>query len=666
MISLFSLAGAGKLCYTEEKKVQEGSRFYMSTATYERALKAGQKEYKQLSQQLQDPYLPALELLVPQSGIRGEEDLGLISIPMERIAGTRSTARRDCFSASFLPLLDSGSEFAAKWAALAKAHLEEGIREPIKAVEYKNRYYVIEGNKRVSVLRYFDSPTVTGTVIRLLPMETDTKDYWLYQEYLNFYRYTKINYIEFSRPGKYEELVKILEADDKSPWDFERRREFFADCTRFRRAYQQVADQSELDRDEALLRYLQIYGYAHLREQTPSKLQKDMNSILAEFNAGLDRKDPSLSMEPVDADTAPGLLRRLMETKARTLRVAFVHDKNPDTSWWTEAHERGRVYAQERLGAQIETVSFFDALQEDPKVLLSQLAEDGFHMVFTTTPRLLDATLRTAAKYPNVKFLNCSLNAKHPILRTYYGRMYEAKFLAGAVAGACSASGQLGYICNYPVFSAPASINAFALGAQMVSSHAKVHLSWSTVPGSNIFGSFREKQVDMVSGHDLYSPDQQRWAAGVFSMGDTLNASYAISSWNWGQIYERIISGAIYGLWTLPGFVDQKGSAINYWWGLASKAVEITCSDRVPAGTRRLVEMLRAGIVGGELNVFTGPIYDQEGILRVAEGETLSPIQIVQMDWLVDNIVGNIPKKEELNEEAQALTDVVGVLKNQE
>lgn len=147
-------------------------------------------------------------------------------------------------------------------------------------------------------------------------------------------------------------------------------------------------------------------------------------------------------------------------------------------------------------------------------------------------------------------------------------------------------------------------------------------------------------------------------------MGDSINTSYAISSWNWGQIYERIISGAIYGLWSLPGFVDQKGSAINYWWGLSSKAVEITCSERVNASTRRLIDMLKASIVNQELNVFTGPIYDQEGILRVPEGETLTPIQIVQMDWLVSNVVGSIPKKEELNEEAQALADVVGVLKN--
>lgn len=638
----------------------------MGAAIYARALKAGQKEYKSRIQRQEDPYLSTLESLLPAGGTRGEEDLGLVSIPMERIAGTRSAARRNCFSASFLPLLEENSEFAAKWGSLAQAHLEEGIRDPIKAVEYMNRYYVVEGNKRVSVLRFFGSPTVTATVTRLLPQEADTEEYRLYQEYLAFYRHTKINYIEFNTPKKYEKLLKLLEDDDNRPWDFERRREFFADCTRFRRAYQETMEEPVLDRDEALLRYLQIYGYAHLCDQTPAALQKDIRSILEEFHAGPDGKEPALSMEPENADTAPGLLRRLMETKPRVLKVAFVHDKNPDISWWTEAHERGRIYAQEQLGAQIETVSVFNALQEEPQKRLYQLAEEGYHLIFTTTPRLLDATLRAAAKYPNVKFLNCTLNARHPIVRAYYGRMYEAKFLTGAVAGAISDTGHIGYICNYPVFSSPASINAFALGAQMVRSNAKIHLEWSTVPGANIFGTFRENQVDTVSGHDLYSPDQQRWAAGVFRLNDAQHTSYAISSWNWGQIYERIISGVLYGLWYIPGFVDQKGSAINYWWGLSSRAVELTVTDQVGAGTRRMIEMLKKGIVDRKLSVFAGPIYDQEGVLRVKEGETLSPIQIVQMDWLVNNVTGSIPKKEQMNPEAAALSQVAGVLQTEE
>ena len=75
--------------------------------------------------------------------------------------------------------------------------------------------------------------------------------------------------------------------------------------------------------------------------------------------------------------------------------------------------------------------------------------------------------------------------------------------------------------------------------------------------------------------------------------------------------------------------------------------------------------MLKSSIINGQLSVFTGPIYDQEGNLRVQEGETLSPVQIVQMDWLVDNVIGSIPRNEDLNEEARALSQVVGVLKEE-
>ncbi len=638
----------------------------MGAATYARALKAGQKEYKACIAQEQDPYLPALERWLPLSAIAGEEPLGLQSIPMELLAGTRTAARRDCFSPSFLPLLEENSEFAAKWAALAEAHLAEGIRDPITAVEYMNRYYVVEGNKRVSVLRYFGCPSVTGTVVRLLPQPSDTPEYKLYQEFLAFYRSTQINYIQFYRPGKYAELLALLNQDDRRPWDFERRREFFADCTRFRRAFQEVREQTDMDRDEALLRYLQIYGYNHLRVRIPSELLRDLTTILAELNAGVERVDPEVSMDPEDSDPQPGLLRMLFETKPRTMKAAFLHDKSPETSWWTEAHEKGRIYAQNQLGAQIETTSFFNMLQEDAEARISQLAGEGYRLIFTTTPRLLGVTLRAAAKYPHVKFLNCSLNTRHPILRTYYGRMYEAKFLTGALAGACSENGQIGYICNYPVFGAPASINAFALGAKMVCASAKIHLEWSTVPESNIFTNFRQEQVDIVSGHDLYSADQQRWGAGVFSINTPLNDALAVSFWNWGKIYERILSGAMYGMWYAPGFVDQKGKAINYWWGLSSNAVQINCSPQVPPGTRRLITMLENGIKNKQFPVFAGPIYDQQGNLRVKEGESLSPIQIVQMDWLVDNVVGDIPALEDLNPEAQALVQISGVMRPEE
>ena len=87
--------------------------------------------------------------------------------------GTSTRARTNAFAGNFMPILDWGSEFAAKWAALSDSQMEEGIREPIKVYEYMNRYYVVEGNKRVSVLKYFDAVTIPAMVTRKVPKRTE-------------------------------------------------------------------------------------------------------------------------------------------------------------------------------------------------------------------------------------------------------------------------------------------------------------------------------------------------------------------------------------------------------------------------------------------------------------------------------------------------------------
>ena len=100
-----------------------------------------------------------------------------------------------------MPILKETSEFAMKWAKLSSSHEKEGIREPIKAYEYMNRFYVLEGNKRVSVMKYYGVVSVPGTVTRIVPKRTNDKENRIYFEFLDFYDLTKINYIWFSEEG---------------------------------------------------------------------------------------------------------------------------------------------------------------------------------------------------------------------------------------------------------------------------------------------------------------------------------------------------------------------------------------------------------------------------------------------------------------------------------
>ena len=112
---------------------------------------------------------------------------------------------------------------------------------------------------------------------------------------------------------------------------------------------------------------------------------------------------------------------------------------------------------------------------------IADAIQKGCNIIFTTTPEFVQASVQAAIAHPEVKILNCSLNTSHRYIRTYYARMYEAKFLMGAIAGAMAENGQLAYIADYPIFGTIANINAFALGAKMVNPRAQIYLEWSTL-----------------------------------------------------------------------------------------------------------------------------------------------------------------------------------------
>ena len=128
---------------------------------YNAALKAGQKYYKNAAARGRYPYPLVLQDMLQESAVAGYADLGILEVPVDAVVGTRYAGRREALAGNFMPLLDSGSEFAAKWMRLCDAHLgDEGIRDPIECFEYLGRFYIQEGNKRFSVLKSFEALTV--------------------------------------------------------------------------------------------------------------------------------------------------------------------------------------------------------------------------------------------------------------------------------------------------------------------------------------------------------------------------------------------------------------------------------------------------------------------------------------------------------------------------
>ena len=634
----------------------------MSDTSYEQARRLGLREMKLRLSRHEDPYLPALEEILPQINGMSEENLGNVRVDIDQVVGSKSVSRRESFSASFYPLLEEGSEFSTKWTALAASHLKEGIRDPIVAVEYLNRFYVVEGHKRVSVLRFFGAATVQAEVRRILPPRTDDPEITVYYEFLDFYKVTRINYILLHRPGSYTALLELLCGEDKSPWSEERRRAFYSGISRFRSAFGSSVLSRTLTQDEALLRYLEIFGENGLREHTLSELKADLAAIVPELNSIKNESRPILVTDPGQAQPR-SIISRIVHPSMKNIKAAFLHDKDPESSYWTYAHEQGRIAAQQALGEHVETVSVFHMLEKDYDSVVKELAEKGTDIIFSTTPRLLSHTVTAAAAWPEIRFLNCAINVSHPILRCYYARMYEAKFLTGVLAGALSENQSIGYICDYPIYSMPASINAFALGARMVNPRARILLQWSTVPGMDIDEHFADYGVTAVSGQDTLIRDERQRTLGLFLRVNGVQVNVGSSFWNWGVFYEKILQSVLDGSWNELNSTSIAGETINYWWGLSTGVVDVHVGEKVPPETARLVALLRREIEDGSFRPFDGPIYDQEGKLRIAEGEVLTPLQILRMDWLVENVDGIIPAIEQLTPTAQELVKIQGVLK---
>ncbi len=629
---------------------------------YKDALKLGQKEYRNCLAKGINPYLEVLdERLAPEKSMHGV-DLGVIQVPAEFIVGTCHASRTNSFARNFMPLMPEESEFAYKWQNLCVSHLEEGIREPIKVYEYMNRYYVEEGNKRVSVLKFFSAVAIPAQVLRVLPERDGSREVEIYYEFVSFYKRSKVNYVEFTKTGSYAQLQKLLGKEPDEEWTDDDRIGFATAYHYFRQAYEKSGGRRLSSTvGDALLAFLKVYGYGALRGKTAAEIRGQVSGMWEEFELQQEEAPIDVKLQP-EEEKKENLLSKVFSAPEPKLRkVAFIHDKNPEISGWTRAHEGGRKYVQQVFGDKLTTIPYFDAMDGDPYQVIEQAIAEGCSVIFTTSPRLLPASLRAAVEHPEAMILNCSLNKSHRYIRSYYARMYEAKFVIGAVAGALAMSDNVGYLCDYPIFGQIAGINAFALGAQMVNPRARVCLEWTSVGGVDAaLARLTERGVRIISCPDITSRGQEeRGAFGLSMFTGEGRVNLVRPIWQWGTYYEAMLKRIRDK--SFRSEYDQSSKALNYYWGMASGVVSVECSDRIPSATKRLAELLQRGVCAGACEPFRGPIYAQGGRLIGGDGQQLTAEQIISMDWLADNIDGELPRYWQLNETGKATVDMVGV-----
>lgn len=636
----------------------------MPSEAYQAANKLAQRAYRAAINKGEYPYLSALDEILPYEQTAGEKYIGLIEIPLHLVVGTKTAGRQNSFASNFMPLLDEETEFGHKWANLYDAQVEEGIRDPIVAYEYMHRFYVLEGNKRVSVLKNLNAVKISAKVTRIVPKRTDNLENKIYYEFMEFYEDAQIYDIWFSREGSFKKLGRYYGYQPGEQWDEESRTSLRSEYSVFRKEYKaKGGDKLNMTTGDAFLSYISIFPAWQLQSFHKEQVRENLTKMWDEFVTLAQSQSVKILLEPQQKEkpsSGLSILNKIIGTEIlKQVKVAFIYEKSVDDSAWNYAHEMGRLYLGQVFGEKVKTTVYEHAEYTDnSEDILEAAIKEGNTIVFTIAAQLATASVKTALQHPEVKILNCSTNSVHRAIRAYYCRMYENKFLLGVIAGSLSETSHLGYIADYPIYSTIANINAFALGAQMVNPRARVQLQWSSAKG----GVRQEKwgeDVHIISDKDWINPLHPTRKYGLYRIKDGEIENIAASICHWGKFYEQIVRSIMEKTWKVAD-EKNKNRAINYWWGISAGVLEIVCSQKLPEGTRILVDMLTENIRRGDFSPFDCMWTTQDGKVANEANHRFDLENIFQMDYLASNIEGGIPELDELKDDAKEFVQLQG------
>ena len=239
---------------------------------YAYARKKALKDSRHRRIKKQKAYLPSLDEYVDELKCSVKE-LGNIEVPADLIVGTRTSMRQLSFAHNFMPLMEERSEFAAKWIRVCEYHLSDtGISEPPEAYEYLGKFYIGEGNKRVSVLKSYGAAFITLNVKRLLPEQSERNDIKLYYEFLEFYEHSKLYSLQFSRSGYYKRLNKYLGFEDDHEWTRKERIRLVGFYERL--SAELTRKKISANHADCLVALLEMYTYDFLTQMTDKQLDK--------------------------------------------------------------------------------------------------------------------------------------------------------------------------------------------------------------------------------------------------------------------------------------------------------------------------------------------------------------------------------------------------------
>lgn len=333
---------------------------------------------------------------------------------------------------------------------------------------------------------------------------------------------------------------------------------------------------------------------------------------------------------------------------AKEIKAGFVYVGPVGDAGWTYAHDLGRQEMEELDFVKPST--YIESVPEGAESarVINGLVRKGHNLIFTTSFGYMDATIDVAKRNKDVVFMHCSGFKTAENVGTYFGRMYEPRYLSGIVAGKMTKKNVIGYVGAFPIPEVIRGINAFTLGVKSVNPAAEVKVVWTQTwfdPGveRDAADSLLDVGADVLTMHqDAPATLQAAEARGAYVIGYNSdmrsfapNAFLTAPIWHWGALYTTLAKQVSEGTW----------KSQQIWYGLKENLVQLAdFSDKVPADVKALVADKTAAIKSGAFHPFAGPIKDQDGKVVVAAGQTPTDAELLGMNYFVEGVQGTIPK----------------------
>lgn len=327
------------------------------------------------------------------------------------------------------------------------------------------------------------------------------------------------------------------------------------------------------------------------------------------------------------------------KTKVGMILNGSIHDQS-----WGTSHYEGLENCVEELNLLVEYRENVPA-DETCLVVMEELIEEGCEIIICNSFGFGEWVLQAAEKYPDIYFFHATGTGAKDNLSTYFGRMYQMRYLSGIVAGLQTASNEIGYVAAFPIDEVNRGINAFTLGVRKVNPKATVYVrfsnSWESEEDAREATErlLLEHEIDVLAMHvDTNVPleiaeEKGLWAIGYnYDNGEVYKNSFLTAPiWQWDEFYAPRILECL----------QDKFFGKNYWEDADTGILSLSpLTENVKDGIAEVVEEEKEKLESGSWDVFFGPIKDQEGNVIVQEGESMTDDAMLNaFDWYVEGVV---------------------------